>query len=219
MKLGTICLSMLLALPAFAGIAGKWDVVSTTADGEKIKSVLTVTQADGKSDATLAVGTQNIPLQKIDIAAEAISFRLDWGGTGITVKAKLDGDKLAGNWTADSGETGPVAATRIAEAAAAGAGSNAFYTGKWKLTAARPGGDPIKVDLELKEDAGKWSGTLTTPDGMAIPATVVMDSGNLTVTIDAGSATYVLKLAKNGEGMKGTAAGPDGGALELTAVR
>jgi len=53
---------------------------------------------------------------------------------------------------------------------------------------------------------------------MQVPATVAMDSGNLTVTIDAGSAVYTLKLAKDGDAMKGTAAGPDG-AVPLTAVR
>ena len=215
MNLRTVCFSMLLAIPAFAGIAGKWDVVSTTNEGEKLKSVLTVTQADGKSDATLIMGTQAIPLQKIDVAADAISFRLDWGGTGVNVKAKLDGDKLTGTWTADTGETGPVAATRAAEAAI----PTTFYTGKWSLTVDRPGGDPIKADLELKEDAGKWSGTVITPDGMTLPATVVMDNGNLTITIEAGSAAYVLKLAKDGVGLKGTAAGPDGNTLQMTAAR
>lgn len=216
MKLSTLALPLLLAVPVFAGIAGRWDVTSTTNDGEKIKSVLTVAETGGKVDATLAVGDRNLPLEKVAFAAEQISFRLMWGETGVNIKVKLDGDKLAGAWTADSGETGPVTAARIA--AAASAAPTSFYAGKWKLTVARPEREPIKVDLDLKEDAGKWTGNIVTPDGQFVPAAVAMDSGNLTVTVDAGSAVYILKLARDGEGMKGTASGPDG-AIPLTAVR
>ena len=216
MNLSSLAVTILLAVPAFAGIAGRWDVTSTTADGEKIRSVLTVAETGSKVDATLAVGNRNFPLDKVAIAADQISFRLMWGETGVNIKAKLDGDKLAGAWTADSGETGPVAAVRIAEAASAA--STSFYAGKWKLTVARPEREPIKADLELKEDAGKWTGNIVTPDGQFMPAAVALESGNLTITIDAGSAVYTLKLARDGEGMKGTAGGPDG-AIPLTAVR
>lgn len=210
-----IAISILLALPAFAGIAGRWDVTSTTADGEQIKTLLVVAENGGKLDVALTLRDQKIPVSNIAFADDQLTFRLMWGETGVNLKAKLDGDKLAGNWVADSGDTGPIAAVRIAEAAA---GSNAFYTGKWKLTVSRPDRDPIKVDLELKDEGGKWSGSIVTPDGMQVPATVAMDNGNLTITIDAGSAVYTLKLAKDGEGMKGTVAGPDG-AIPLVAVR
>lgn len=216
MNLSRLALTVLLAVPAFAGISGRWDVTSTSPDGEKIKSILTVTETSGKVEAALAVGSQNLPLEKVAFAADQISFRLMWGETGITIKAKLDGDKLAGTWTADSGDTGPVVAGRIGEAASAAPTS--FYAGKWKLTAARPEREPIKVDLELKEEAGKWSGNIVTPDGQVVPAAITMEGGNLTITIDAGSAVYTLKLARDGEGMKGTAGGPDG-TIPLTAVR
>jgi hypothetical protein len=216
MTFARFALTILLAVPAFAGIAGRWDVTSTTADGEKIKTLLVVAENAGKVEVNLSIGDQKLPVSNVAFADDQLSLRLMWGETGVNLKAKLDGDKLAGNWVADTGDTGPISAVRIAEAAAAG--SNAFYTGKWKLTAARPDRDPIKVDLELKEEGGKWSGSLVTSDGMQVPATVAMDSGNLTVTIDAGSAVYTLKLAKDGDAMKGTAAGPDG-AVPLTAVR
>ncbi len=216
MNLSRLAVTILLAVPAFAGIVGRWDVTSTTADGEKIRSVLTVTETGSKVDATLAVGDRNIPLEKVAFAADQISFRLMWGETGVNIKAKLDSDKLAGAWTADSGETGPVVAARIAEAASAAPTS--FYAGKWKLTAARPQREPITVDLALQEDPGKWSGNIVTADGQFVPAAVALESGNLTITIDAGSAVYTLKLARVGEGMKGTAGGPDG-TIPLTAVR
>lgn len=216
MNLSRLAVTILLAVPAFAGISGRWDVTSTTPDGDKIKSVLTVTETSGKVEATLAVGSQNLPLEKVAFAADQISFRLMWGETGVNIKAKLDGDKLAGAWTADSGDTGPVVAARIAETASAAPAS--FFAGKWKLTAARPEREPIKVDLELKEEAGKWSGRIVTPDGQVVPAAVALEAGNLTITVDAGSAVYTLKLARDGEGMKGSAGGPDG-SIPLAAVR
>jgi hypothetical protein len=216
MTFARFALSILLAVPAFAGIAGRWDVTSTTADGEKIKTLLVVADNGGKLDVVLTLNDQKIPVSNVAFADDQLTFRLMWGETGVNLKAKLDGDKLAGNWVADTGDTGPIAAVRVAEAAAAG--SNAFYAGKWKLTASRPDRDPIKVDLELKEEAGKWTGSILTPDGMQVPATVAMDGGNLTITVDAGSAVYTLKLAKDGEGMKGTAAGPDG-SIPLSAAR
>jgi len=214
MKITSVLAVFLLGAPVFAGVAGRWDVTSVTNEGEKLKSVLTVTEADGKSGATLAMGDQNIPLENVTISAEQISFRLMWGNTGVNIKAKFEGDKLTGSWTADSGETGPVSGVR-----ASGAASSAgFFVGKWKLTVTPPDRDPMKVEMEVKEADGALSATLTTPDGMAIPAKAAADGGKLTVTIDTGNATYVLKLDRDGEGMKGVASGPNGDA-PTTAAR
>ena len=216
MKLATLAATFLLAVPAFAGIAGRWDVTSTTNDGEKIKSVMTVAEASGKVDVTLAIGEQKIPLESITYVADQLSFRLNWAGTGVTIKAKLDGDTLAGKWTADSGETGPVTAARIAEAFPAS--SPSFFAGKWKVTVTMPERDPYKVEMEVKDADAKLSATIVTPDGMAIPGAAVADGEKLTVTVDTGSATYTLKFARDGEGLKGTVTSP-GGEAPMTATR
>lgn len=214
MRLLSLAVTFLLAIPAFAGVAGRWDITSVTNEGEKLKSVLTLAESEGKITASLAMGEQNIPLENVSATAEQISFRLMWGSTGVNVKAKFDGDKLAGSWTADSGETGAITGVRSATAAA----SSTFFTGKWKLTVSPPERDPMKVEMEVKDSGGAMSATIVTPDGMAIPAKAAVESGKLVVTIDTGSATYVLKLEREGEGMKGVATGP-GGDAPMTAAR
>lgn len=214
MRLLSLAVTFLLAIPAFAGVAGRWDITSVTNEGEKLKSVLTLAESEGKITAALAMGEQIIPLENVSATAEQISFRLMWGSTGVNVKAKFDGDKLAGSWTADSGETGAITGVRSATAAA----SSTFFTGKWKLTVSPPERDPMKVEMEVKDSGGAMSATIVTPDGMAIPAKAAVESGKLVVTIDTGSATYVLKLEREGEGMKGVATGP-GGDAPMTAAR
>jgi hypothetical protein len=214
MKLTTLFAAVLLAVPAFAGIAGRWDVTSVTNEGEKMKSLFTVTEAEGKTNATLVMGEQTIPLENVTITAEQASFRLMWGNTGVNVKVKLDGEKLAGTWTADSGETGPVTAVRAAGPVSA----NAFFNGKWKLTVTIPDRDPIKADMEVKEEAGVLSANLITPDGMTVPGKAAIADGKLAVTVDTGSATYTLKFERDGEGLKGVATGPNGD-LPMTATR
>lgn len=214
MRLVSLAVAFVLAVPAFAGIAGRWDVTSVTNEGEKLKSVLTLSENEGKITATLVMGEQSIPLENVSATAEQISFRLMWGSTGVIVKAKFDGDKMSGSWTADSGETGAVSGVRSAASAA----SSAFFTGKWKLTVSPPERDPMRVEMEVKESGDALSATIVTPDGMAIPAKAAVESGKFVVTIDTGSATYVLKLEREGEGMKGVATGP-GGDAPMTAAR
>lgn len=217
MKITLLLAAVLVCSPAFAGVAGRWDVTSVTNDGEKLKSVLTVTESEGKTGATLSMGDQNIPLENVSVSADQIAFRLLWGSTGVNIKAKFEGEKLAGTWTADSGETGPITGVRAAAPASA-ASTTGFFVGKWKLTVSPPDRDPMKVEMEVKESEGALSATLTTPDGMAIPAKAVAEGSKLTVTIDTGNATYVVKLDRDGEGMKGVASGPNGDA-PMTAVR
>jgi hypothetical protein len=214
MKLTTLFATILLAVPAFAGIAGRWDVTSVTNEGEKMKSLFTVTETDGKTNATLVMGEQTIPLENVTITAEQASFRLMWDNTGVNVQIKLDGEKLAGTWTADSGETGPVTAVR----AAGPVNPTAFFSGKWKLTVTIPDRDPIKADMEVKEAAGVLSANLISLDGMTLPGKAAIADGKLAVTVDTGSATYTLKFERDGEAMKGVATGPNGD-LPLTAVR
>jgi len=209
-------LAITLALPCLAGIAGKWDVTSTTNEGQTIKSSLLVKETEGKLDATLSFGERAVPISNLTFADDQLSFRLMWSDTGVTVKVRLDGDNMKGTWVADTGDTGPVAAVRGAEAAA----SANSIAGKWKLTAARPDREPIKVDLDLKEEAGKWIGTLITPDGMTLPATsVVLEGSSLTVKLATDNGNYTLKLAPDGPNMKGTAEGPEGPPIPLTATR
>jgi hypothetical protein len=208
MNFSILALTLLVAAPAMAGIAGRWEATSTMNDGNKVRSLLTIKETDGKVEASLAMGNRTVPVDKVAFAESQLSFRLVFEGTAVTVKAKLEGDKLTGAWTAEGGETGPVVAVRMAEAA------TSFYAGKWKLTATRPEGEPVKAELELKEEGGKWLGTIITRDGQSVPASVSLEGGNVTVTVDA----YTLTLARDGEGMKGTAAGPNG-TLPLTAVR
>lgn len=214
MKFASLAATVFLTLPAFAGLAGRWDVTTTNNDGEKMKAVLTVTESGGSSTAALAVGDQKIPLENVAVTADQISFRLMWGSTGVNVKAKLDGEKLAGAWTADSGETGSVGAVR----AAAPPSPTAFFTGKWKLTVNRPDRDPLKAEMDVKDEAGALSTTLLAPDGMTIPCKTSLEGGTLTVAVDAGSATYTLKFERDGDGMKGVATGPNGN-LPVAAAR
>jgi hypothetical protein len=213
-----VALSLFVGLPCFAGIAGKWDVTSVTAEGQQIKTVLTVAEAEGKLTATLKLGERDLPISNVALTGDQFSFRLMWGETGVAVKVKVAGDSLEGAWTADSGDTGSVKAVRAS--AAETASVPATIAGKWTITAPRADGTYMKIGMELKEEGGKWSASLTTPDGMTIPASSVEVAGNdLTMKVEPGQGTYTLKLTRDGANLKGTGTNPEGSAIPLTAAR
>ena len=218
MRLRTAILSFLFVatLPLFGGaIAGKWDVTATDPEGQVHKSQMIVQEEAGALKGVVKAGDREIPMQQVSFAGEELSFKLPWGELNLTIKAKLSGDELKGTFSTDSGDSGTLVAKRVVEAAAATGAA-----GKWKLTAVRENGNEMKVDLELKAEAGKWSGSIVTPDGMAIPiAEVVVDGPQVSFKIPTDQGSFVLKLVAEGPGMKGTYTTPDGNSGALSASR
>lgn len=91
-------------------------------------------------------------------------------------------------------------------------------TGAWKLVSTL-GGQTNTYRIDLKQEDGKYSGTLTTAEGDAVPLTKISFVGNtMKFTVAAPEGDYDTESKVEGRTMKGTFSAPNGekGKFEAT---
>lgn len=163
------------------------------------------------------MGQRALPLREVAFQSDELSFKLPWQDTTLTVKMKLAGDEMKGQITTLEGDAIPVSAKRTVGAASA---ATASASGKWKLTATTASGREMKVDLELRQDGSRWSGTVTTQNGDVVSvADVIVDGPQVSFRVPTDNGAYAIKLAQAGDGLKGTYTSPDGASGNVTATR
>jgi hypothetical protein len=208
----SLCAFSISALAA--DVTGKWNVTAKDPEGQVIRSQMILRAEGGQLGGEVIAGDRKIPLSGVQVDGDTLTVKLMWGDIPLTIKMTVAGNAMKGNYSADSGETGPIEAQRDAAAAATG------VAGKWKMTATTPNGNEIKADLEFKEDAGKWSGNLITNEGMALPLADVQVAGDkLSFKIVTDNGAFALEFTVAGSSMKGTARTPDGATVNVSAAR
>jgi hypothetical protein len=215
MRISTLLLATVLALPLFANnVAGTWSVTATDPEGQVHKSEMTIEQDGAALKGVLKAGQQTITMREVQMQGEELVFKLPWDSMILTIKLRVSGDEMKGTFTTGEGDSGPVTAKRAGATAATGVG------GRWKVTAVTGNGREMKLEIDLKDDAGKWTGTLITPDGMTLPlAEVTASAEDVSFKIPTEQGTFVIKLSAAGAGMKGAYTTPDGQTGPLTATR
>jgi hypothetical protein len=194
-----------------ANVAGKWNVTAKDPEGQVIRSQMTLREEGGKLSGEVIAGERKIPLMDAKLDGDTLTVKLMWGDIPLTIKTTVTGDTMKGSYTSDAGDTGPLEAQREAAASVAG---------KWKLTATTPNGNEVKADLEFKEEAGKWSGTVVTQEGAAIPLADVQVAGDkLSFKVPTDNGAFALEFTVSGASMRGTAKTPDGATMNVSAAR
>ncbi len=96
----------------------------------------------------------------------------------------------------------------------------ADVAGKWKVVAKVPGGEEIKADLSLKQEGGKLTGLMSSPEG-AVPLEKVEFKDNvLTCKLDYGGTPVSISVTLEGDKLKGkyTTDAGDSGSIEAERV-
>ncbi len=101
----------------------------------------------------------------------------------------------------------------------AGATLAADIAGKWDITAQSPAGRSMKLELILKQDGDKISGTLGNERGTVDLTDAKLEGNNLSFKLMVDGADYSVKLALSGDSMKGTSTGSDGSVWQITAAK
>lgn len=92
-------------------------------------------------------------------------------------------------------------------------------TGKWDVVAQASGGREYNLELILKEEGGKLTGTLGGPQGV-IPLSDVQFAGDqLSFKFSVGEGTYEIKMTAGGKAMKGSYVSPTGATGPVEAKR
>ena len=97
--------------------------------------------------------------------------------------------------------------------------SAADVAGKWDFTAQAPNGREYKLELALKQDGGKLTGTMTSPQGTIDIQDAKLEGNDLTYKVQAGEALVAIKLTVSGDSMKGNFSMPDGTTGPVTVAR
>jgi hypothetical protein len=221
MRKAALLFALTFSLSAFAAdVAGKWNAIAKDPSGNEIKAELNLKHEGAKLTGTMGGPEGTIPLEDVEFKDNILTYKLDYGGTPVTVKMTLDGDKLKGNYTTDGGDSGPIEAERVVEKAAAASGASPI-AGDWKVSTTGPDGSPIKLVLTLKQADGKWEGQIVIEQyGMTVPLTdIKVDGASLTCNLPTDNGTYAFEAKVADEKLDGTSTAPDGTKNKMSGTR
>jgi len=88
-------------------LVGKWNMVSITPDGENLKWVLIIKEADGKLAGSLATEDGEASTKDFSFAGGVVKFQAPYQGEYYDVELKFADGQLSGTWSngSDSGKT------------------------------------------------------------------------------------------------------------------
>ena len=194
-------------------MTGTWNVTATTASGREYKAQMVLKDEGGKLVGEISGEQGPIALQELKVDGDELSYRIPASG-GVVVKLTVAGAAMNGTFTAADGAAGKVTASRSAAAAKA-----AGVAGHWNCEATSSSGRLYKLQLDLAEEGGKLSGTITRADGSAPIDDVKLDGNNLSFKIAADGTVYTVKLTVEGQTLKGSYANAAGEGGSVTGGR
>jgi hypothetical protein len=92
-----IALLATLATAAEPKVAGTWDALASTPEGE-MASVLVLKQADGKLEAGMELNGSPRTVTDTTLEAGVLRFKVQYEGGVYDVELKVDGDAMEGTW-------------------------------------------------------------------------------------------------------------------------
>jgi hypothetical protein len=99
-----------------ADLSGIWDGQAVTPDGTEVPLILTLEKADAGYGGTVNAMGQDLSLENAKFENGTLTFEFLFTPGGetlrITMELKLDGEKLAGTWSSDQGDSGSAAFER-----------------------------------------------------------------------------------------------------------
>lgn len=107
-----IGIGILTSTLVLAGVAGEWDFTATTSDGDVLDLTLTLKEADGKLTGTLGSYDGSVPLDKVKLDGDKLTFELWTDGGTYTTELTVKGDDMTGTFKGDNGSSGTLKVKR-----------------------------------------------------------------------------------------------------------
>jgi len=172
------------------GIAGDWNSVAVTPNGEIVANLNLKLEGENLS-GVISSDQGSLEILKASFKDGKLQFDLDLGGNVYRIEAAFKDDKFTGKWSSvGGGESGAWSAARKAGAAAAGSAAapkEPVLNGDWNSIATTPNGD-LSLTLALKQEGDAVTGTLVSPEG-SVPL--------LKGTFNGGKLNFEVKLGEN----------------------
>lgn len=179
-------------------VSGKYVGLAKSPAIGDIPITVTLKNDNGKISGSVDTPNGPAPITAGTFADGKLTMKIDAGGNEITINAKLDGDKLTGDWEL-AGQTGtldlkregammePKPATPAAPAAAAGDP----VTGEWDA-AADAGGQSLPFTLKLKLEGENVTGSSESQMGTAALSKGSFKGDKLSFTLDTPNGAIVF---------------------------
>jgi len=150
-----IILLSLTALLCGADVAGKWDFVAQAGVGQELKMELMLAREGEKLTGTMSARGNTVTLTDVAQKDDVITFKLPIGGIPFDVRMTLSGDVMKGSFTAPTGMSGEVKATRAASAPAAPAQARKpIPVVETKVETGTLGGSHFRIDIPVNHNGG-----------------------------------------------------------------
>jgi pimeloyl-ACP methyl ester carboxylesterase len=154
-RLGTLFLLLAASLVA-ADITGKWDFVATVGVGQEMKMEMSLARDDGKLTGTMSARGNTVTLTDVAQNGNDLTFKLPIGGMPYDIKMTLAGEAMKGTFSAPTGMTGEVRATRPAAAAIAEQvpAPKPIPAVETKVETGTIGGSHFRIDIPVNHNGG-----------------------------------------------------------------
>lgn len=185
-----------MATLAATGIAGSWNSVSVTPNGELVLN-LDLKQDGERINGVLSSDMGSVPIQAGTFKENKLQFDVEIGGTTYRVEGSLKEDKFDGKWyPAAGGEGGAWSATRKPASPAPTATQPVVapvsVEGTWQSIAVTPEGE-LPFQTVFKQAGGELSGQIVTPDGTISLQKVSFADNKLSFEVDYMGGTYRIE--------------------------
>ena len=175
------------AASAFAqdAVSGKYEGTGKTAGAADVPVLLELKSDGGKVTGTLSKGQTPIAISEGTLVDGKLSLKFGDGGKDGVLLAKIDGDKLTGEWTAGS-QKSTVELKRVVAS-----GGVVSLAGQWDAVA-DANGQSFPFVLNLKVDGESVTGTSTSQLGEAQIKTGSWKDGRLSIVVEGGSGSVTI---------------------------
>lgn len=179
-------------------VSGKYVGVAKSASIGDIPITVTIKNDNGKLSGSVDTPNGPAPITSGTFADGKMMMKLDAGGNEITINAKLDGDKITGDWEL-AGQTGTLELKRegammepkpeMKPDMKPAAGDP--VSGEWDASA-DAGGQTIPFTLKLKLDGDKVTGTSESEQGATNLSNGSWKGDKLSFTLDTPNGAIVM---------------------------
>lgn len=175
------------AQPAPDTLSGKYEGVAKRPDGTEAKVVLELKKDGTKITGRAVAGETTAEISEATFVNGTLTLKFTGREGGLT--AKVEGDKITGDWVSD-GRKGTVELKKVPPAAAS-APAPVNLSGEWEAVADAQG-QPFPFTLILKIEGEKVSGSSSSQLGDSVISTGTWKDGQLNFQMESPNGVVTM---------------------------
>jgi hypothetical protein len=190
--LASLMIFLLSAVAAFAqaDVSGRYEGTAKTAGAPDTPLTLELKTEGGKITGHLKVGANSIEITEATFADSKLALKLGPVGKDGVLTAKVDGDKLTGDWI-NGAQKKTVELTKANVAAAVVTPAAVNLSGQWDAVADAQG-QPFPFSLTLKVEGEKVTGSSSSQLGDSTISTGSWKDGKLAFVLEGGNGAITM---------------------------